>query len=140
MSATSAPSADLSWILDELVNVPHTRHAVLLSADGLLTAASSGVDRELGETVAAIASGMQSLSRAGAAFASGDPNSPWEQTLTQFGNSFLVLMAAGDGSYLAVGADRDADIADVSYRMLKTIDRVGQTLAIAPRQDRTGSA
>ncbi|MFF8992511.1 roadblock/LC7 domain-containing protein [Streptomyces sp. NPDC014983] len=140
MSTPSAPSADLSWILDELVDVPHIRHAVLLSADGLLTAASSGVDRELGETVAAIASGMQSLSRAGAVFASGDPNSPWEQTLTQFGNSFLVLMAAGNGSYLAVGADREANIEDVSYRMIKTVDRVGQTLGLALRQDRAGSA
>ena len=49
-------------------------------------------------------------------------------------------MAAGDGSYLAVGADRDADIADVAYRMRKTIDRVGQTLGIAPRQDQASGA
>ncbi|MFG2440561.1 roadblock/LC7 domain-containing protein [Streptomyces sp. NPDC048508] len=135
-----APGADLNWILDDLVNVPHTRHAVLLSADGLLNAASSGVNREMGETVAAIASGMQSLSRAGANFASGDPDSPWEQTLTQFGNSFLILMAAGEGSYLAVSADREADLGDVSFRMLKTIDRVGEVLGIAPRHGGAGGA
>lgn len=135
-----SPGPDLTWILDELVAVPALRHAVLLSADGMMIASSAGVDRDQGDTLAAIASGMQSLSRNGAAFASGDPGEPWEYTMAKFGNSYLVLMAAGAGSYLAVGAGGDADLDDVAHRMLKTIDRLGEALGLAPRQAQASSA
>ncbi|WP_103500363.1 MULTISPECIES: roadblock/LC7 domain-containing protein [unclassified Streptomyces] len=133
------PAPNLSWILDELVSVQHARHAVLLSADGLMTATSEGVDRDLGDSVAALTSGLQSLSRAAAVFASGGED-PWEQTLVQFGNGFIFIVAAGEGTFLVVSAGRDVDIEAMSFRMGKTIDRVGQELGLAPRQTPVGGA
>ena len=42
MSATTSPRGDLTWLVNDLVGrVDQTRHAVVLSADGLLMATSS---------------------------------------------------------------------------------------------------
>lgn len=130
---SSAPTPDLSWILNQLMNVPHARHAVLLSADGLLLARTKDVDRDLADTAAAIMSGMQSLSRAAMAFASGKGDDVWESTMSQFRDGFLFLIAAGDGSYLAVAARRKVDVQHISYRMEKTVQACADALAQAPR-------
>ncbi|MFE0774282.1 roadblock/LC7 domain-containing protein [Streptomyces sp. NPDC058861] len=133
------PTGDINWILDELVNFPGTRHAVVLSSDGLMVGSSADVDRELADTVSAIASGMQSLSRRGAAFVQNEPT-PWEQTMVSFADGFLFLLAAAEGAYLIVSAGRDVDIEALSYRMGKTIDRLGPALRVAPRRDLTSPA
>lgn len=124
---------DLSWILNELVDVPHARDAVLLAGDGMLKARSKDVKRELAETVSALSSGMQSLSRGAADFSSGNAQDEWEQTMVQFGSSFLFLVAAGDGSYLAVSAGREVNVKALSVRIHHTIGRMREALAEAPR-------
>ncbi|TXL83957.1 roadblock/LC7 domain-containing protein [Streptomyces sp. IB2014 016-6] len=139
---TTGIDADLSGFLerDLMQRVPLSRHAVLLSTDGLMTACTSDVDRKLGEKIAAVASGMQSLSRTSSEFATGDPASKWEQTFVQFADGFLVLMAAGDGSHLAVAAAKDVDLLDLSYRMEKTVQGCKAILGQAPRQVTAGDA
>lgn len=89
-------SADLGLILDEeLVKaLPGVLRAVLLSRDGLVVTTSEGVERDLADTMAAAASGLLSLSREGAAFADCS-DSPLELTLIQYGDGYLVGMAAG---------------------------------------------
>lgn len=62
---------DLSWMLDSALEVPEARHAILVSADGLLMARSKDVGKDHGDTVAAAMSGMQSLSRTVADFCGG---------------------------------------------------------------------
>lgn len=138
---TTGINADLSGFLErDLMCVPLSRHAVLLSTDGLMTACTSGVDRDLGETIAAVASGMQALSRNTSQFATGDPASNWEQTFVQFAGGFLILMAAGDGSHLAVSAAKDVDMLDLSYRMEKTVQACKAVLGQAPRHVTAGDA
>ncbi|MDX3075822.1 roadblock/LC7 domain-containing protein [Streptomyces sp. MI02-7b] len=124
---------DVSWILDDLVAVPHGRNAVLLSADGLQVAASAGVDRDLADQVAALASGMQALSRNGAGFV-GDEQTPWQLTMVHYKFGFLFVIAAGAGSFLVTSAGRDVDVEGFSHRMTKAVDRLGEQLAVAPRQ------
>jgi predicted regulator of Ras-like GTPase activity (Roadblock/LC7/MglB family) len=130
---------DLSWILDELVSAPEARRAVLLSADGLQTAASDGVDRDTADTVAAMASGMQSLSRNGATFVSSN-KTPWQQTMVSYDDGFLFIIAAAEGAFLVVSAGPGVDIAAFSYQMTKTVERLGPELAVAPRQPQAESA
>ncbi|MEU7028880.1 roadblock/LC7 domain-containing protein [Streptomyces sp. NPDC046275] len=129
-----SPTPDTNWILNDLVTFPEARHAVVLSADGLMVGASADVDRELADTVSAIASGMQSLSKRGAAFIQNEPT-PWEQTMVSFRDGFLFLLAAAEGSYLVVSAGRNVDIEALSYRMRKTIDSLGPALQVAPRHN-----
>ncbi|CAM5666470.1 Roadblock/LC7 domain-containing protein OS=Streptomyces microflavus OX=1919 GN=G3I39_30800 PE=4 SV=1 [Streptomyces microflavus] len=44
---------DLTWVLNDVLQVPGARHAILVSADGLLFANSSEIGRDDAETVAA---------------------------------------------------------------------------------------
>ena len=131
MTNSASAVGDLGWILDKLLRTPHTLRAIVLSADGLMSASSDGVDRDMADRMAAAVSGMQALSREAAEFA--DCEGAWEMTMIQYRGGYLFVMAAGDGSYLAVSAGGDADVENVSYAMEETVDRLGKQLGIASR-------
>lgn len=124
---TKAQDGSLDWLLDDLVSrVPSARHAVVLSVDGLLMAASQGLSREDAEHMAAIAAGFQSLSRgAGRHFHGG----PVRQTIVEMESAFLFVTAAGQGACLAVLAEADSDIGLIAYEMALLVKRVGQNLS-----------
>ncbi|WP_424214865.1 roadblock/LC7 domain-containing protein [Streptomyces sp. BI20] len=125
-------SADpLDWLLDELVDrVGSIRKAVVLSGDGLATGTSAGLTREDGEHLAAVASGFHSLAKGvGRHFDSGRVR----QTVVELEEAFLFVMAAGDGSCLAVLADADSDVGQVAYEMTLMVKKVGAHLGTAPR-------
>jgi predicted regulator of Ras-like GTPase activity (Roadblock/LC7/MglB family) len=126
-------SADLTWILDDLIDFPGARHAVVLSADGLRMAVSRDVTDDIADHISATASGMQSLSRNAAAFV-GDDVIPWQQTMIQYRGGYLFLVAASDRSYLTASAQTDIDIVAFSDRIAKVVERLGSALGVAPRQ------
>lgn len=128
---------ELGWMLDEVLKVPEARHAILLSADGMLRAHSADIGRDDAERLAAGLSGVQSISRSTAEFC-GSPHTPWRQTLIEFAHGYVFLVAAGDGAYLAVSTTERVDMEAVSYRMHKLVDRLGQVLTSPARWD-TGS-
>ncbi|MBO0518030.1 roadblock/LC7 domain-containing protein, partial [Streptomyces beijiangensis] len=61
-------NTDLSWVLNDVLEVRGARHAVLVSGDGLLLQRSDDISRDDAETNAAAMSSMQSLSRAVSGF------------------------------------------------------------------------
>ncbi|MFZ3468959.1 roadblock/LC7 domain-containing protein [Streptomyces sp. 4.24] len=124
-------SGSLNWLLDELVDrVASIRKAVVLSGDGLPTGNSKDLTREDSEHLAAVASGFHSLAKGvGRHFDSGKVR----QTVVELDEAFLFVMAAGDGSCLAVLADADSDVGQVAYEMTLMVKRVGDHLATAPR-------
>ena len=67
MTTMSTEAANFSWLLDNFVkSVPGVRHTLVVSADGLLMAMSDDLDRTSGDQLAAIVSGMSSLTRGAA--------------------------------------------------------------------------
>lgn len=122
---------DLNWLLEDLVQrVADIRHAVLLSADGLLIASSSGIEREDAEHLAAVASGFQSLARgAGRHFQGGSVR----QTVVELDTGFLFVTAAGYGASLAIVAAPNCDVGLVAFEMNLLIQRVGKSLATVAR-------
>ncbi|WP_405824401.1 roadblock/LC7 domain-containing protein [Streptomyces sp. NBC_00838] len=134
------PPPNLGWILDDLVTVPCAKDAVLLSADGLLMATSKDVDRDLADTVSALSSGMQSLSHNAKVFSSGTEEDVWEQTMVQFGASFLFLVSTGKRSCLVVTAEREVNVQALSARIHKTITSLREALEQAPRHAAAGGA
>lgn len=61
-SPTQTEPRELDWVVGRFIDdVPGTAHAVLVSADGLLTAASAHLPPDRAEQVAAVASGLASL-------------------------------------------------------------------------------
>ncbi|MEV8509374.1 roadblock/LC7 domain-containing protein [Actinoplanes sp. NPDC051475] len=126
MAQTTNQSANLTWLLDELVErVPSARQAVVLSADGLMLGASAGMSREDAEHLSAMAAGFQSLAKgASRHFRAG----PVRQTVVEMEDAFLFVTAAGLGACLAVVAGSDADLGLVAYEMAMLVTRVGQTM------------
>ncbi|GIG56617.1 dynein regulation protein LC7 [Longispora fulva] len=131
MAQKTSTVRDLAWLLDDLVDrVAHARQAAVLSADGLLIAASSGLDREDADHLSAVAAGFQSLARgAGRHFGGGAVR----QTIIEMDSAFLFVIAAGHGACLAVLGSEDADIGLIAYEMAMLVARVGQYLATPSR-------
>ncbi|BBA98186.1 hypothetical protein RVR_4279 [Actinacidiphila reveromycinica] len=125
---------DLSWMLESALEVPGARHAVLISADGLLMARSQQVRKDEADTVAAAMSGIQSLSRTMGGFC-GDVNMSWRQTLVEFDGGWVFLISAGAGAYLAVSSAPDVDMAAITFRMQQLVGQLGKVLTAPPREN-----
>jgi predicted regulator of Ras-like GTPase activity (Roadblock/LC7/MglB family) len=131
-------TGDLSWLLDDLVSrVAEISKAVILTRDGLVVGASTGLTREDAEHLAAMAAGMQSLARgAGRHFGGGGVR----QTIVEMENAFLFVTAAGEGSCLAALTAASADVGLVAFEMAVLVKRVGPHLLVDPRPGSAGSA
>ncbi len=127
-------NTELSWMLEGALEVPGARHAILVSADGLLMARSKDVDKDHADTVAAAMSGMQSLSRTVAGF-SGGAAMQWRQTVVEFDGGWVFLISAGEGAYLAVSASPSVDMADITFRMQQLVAQLGKALTTPPREN-----
>jgi predicted regulator of Ras-like GTPase activity (Roadblock/LC7/MglB family) len=130
---TEVTNNKLGWMLDDALRMPETRYAILLSADGLLMAHSEGIHRDDAERQAAGMSGLQSLARSTAEFC-GSPDTVWHQTITEFEDGYVFLVAAGANAYLAVSASPRIDMEAVSYRLQELVQRLGKELSSPSRQ------
>src|SRR5580704_17513412 len=111
-------------MLKDLVDgVPGTRHAVVLSADGLRMG-KYGTDEDTADRLAAASAGLQSLSTAIAAELPG-----WDHRIRlvviEAGGGLFYLMAAGAGAYLAVLADEEVDAGLMGQQMRSVVARIG---------------
>ncbi|MEV6792189.1 roadblock/LC7 domain-containing protein [Streptomyces sp. NPDC051320] len=125
---------DLSWVLNDVLQVPGAQHAILVSADGLLLASSDDIGRDDAETVAAAMSSMQSLSRAVAPFVGKQTPGRWRQTLLEYEGGWIFLIAAGSGAYLAAAAAAEVDMEAMSFRMQQLVSALGKAMTTPPRQ------
>jgi predicted regulator of Ras-like GTPase activity (Roadblock/LC7/MglB family) len=128
--------ADLDWLLEDLVNrVVGARHAVVLSADGLLVGRSNELSKEDAEHLSAVASAFQSLARGtGRQFGGGRVR----QTIVEMEHAFLFVTAAGQGTCLAVLGEEDGDVGLIAYEMNMLVKQVGSVLNAPPRVDTAG--
>ena len=133
MSSLSHDAQNLNWLVANFANrVPGIAHAVAVSADGLLLAVSSGLSRDHADQLAAIVSGLASLTQGAALCFEGGKVS---QTVVEMGTGFLVVMSLNDGSSLAVLASRACDIGRVGYEMALVAERVGGVLTPTLRSE-----
>jgi uncharacterized protein len=125
------PVNQLDWLLDDLVNrVPDVQRAVFLSQDGLALGASKALQRDDAEHLAALAAGFQSLARgAGRHFGGGEVR----QTIIEMAAGFLFVMAAGQGTCLALLTGADPDVGQVAYEMAVLVQRTGEHLQVGTR-------
>ncbi|MBJ7357830.1 roadblock/LC7 domain-containing protein [Nocardioides sp.] len=131
LSATPGDERNLDWVVSKFVNeVPSAAHAILVSADGLLMAASSSIPYERAEQVAAVSSGLASLAVGAARLFDGGAVL---QTVVEMQRGYLLLMSVGDGSHLAVLTEDSADIGQVGYEMALLVDRVGRVIQAQAR-------
>lgn len=121
MSTTSNEPARFGWLLDQFVrSVAGTRHALVVSADGLLMAMSQGLDRTSGDQLGAIVSGISSLARGASQQLEAGPV---QQAIVEMEKGFLFLMNISNGSVLAVVAESNCDVGLVGYEMALLVSR-----------------
>jgi uncharacterized protein len=113
-----------AWLLTNFVkHVPGVSHAVAVSSDGLLLTSSDGLPRDRADQLAAVASGLLSLTRGAArVFGAGEV----VQTIVEMELGCMLLMAIADGACLAVLASPRCDMGLVAYEMTLLVDRAGE--------------
>jgi len=132
MTQTKSNAEQLGWLLDNLVSrVANVRQALLLSRDGLVVATSKNMSREEGDNLSALAAGVHSLAR-GVGKQVG--NEAVRQTIIEMDSAFLFVMAAGQGTCLAVLASAEANLGVMAYEMAMLVRRMGVHLTAGPRQ------
>ncbi|AQA12983.1 roadblock/LC7 domain-containing protein [Streptomyces samsunensis] len=129
----------LDWLLENLLEkTPGSRHALVLSRDGLKLCLSSGLSVDQADQLAAIASGIQSLAH-GASIEFGDGSGGVRQSMTEFHGGILFIVEAGEGAHLAVVAHDDADVGIIGHNMNELVEQIGDHLRAAPRVAAGGS-
>jgi uncharacterized protein len=126
VSSLTRPAQDLNWLATSFAErVPSVAHAIVVSADGLPLAFSDGFPPDRADQLAAVTSGLTSLTQGAARVFEGGPVT---QTVVEMQRGLLLVMAIGDGSSLAVLASADCDMGLVAYEMTLLVDRVGRAL------------
>jgi predicted regulator of Ras-like GTPase activity (Roadblock/LC7/MglB family) len=126
MPPFSAEARDLNWLIGKFTkNTPGVAHAMVVSADGLPVAVSERLDRGRADQVAAIASGLASLTQGAARCIDGGLV---KQTVVEMGRGLLVVMSISDGSCLTVLAASPCDVGMIAYEMALLVARAGDVL------------
>jgi uncharacterized protein len=126
MPQLSAEARDLNWLLGKFARTtPRVAHAMVVSADGLPVAVSDRLDRASADQLAAIASGLASLTQGAARLIGGGAV---EQTVVEMERGLLLLMSISDGSCLAVLVASPCEVGLVAYQMAMLVARVGEVL------------
>lgn len=126
MSQAAPSLRNLSWLLTNFVErVPAVAHALVVSSDGLPLACSDGFPKDRVDQLAAVASGLSSLTQGAARVFEGGVVT---QTVVEMRRGLLIMMTISDGSSLAVLAAPDCDMGLVAYEMALLVERVGHVL------------
>lgn len=121
MTTLSPEATNFGWLLGNFVRtVPGVRHTLVVSADGLLMAMSDELDRVSGDQMAAIVSGLASLTRGAARQLRAGVV---RQAVVEMDELFLFTTSISDGSVLAVVADATCDVGLVGYEMTLLVSR-----------------
>ncbi len=136
MTSVSSDAQNLNWLINSFVDrVPGVAHTVVVSADGLLLAVSDGFPRDRADQLAAVASGLVSLTQGAArVFEAGNVT----QTVVEMEHGFLFIMAISDGASMAVLAAPSCDIGLVGYEMALLVTRAKDVLTPALRAELQG--
>lgn len=133
MATQQQQPGSYAWLVTDFVRrVPGAAHAVLVAANGLLLAGSRGMPRDRAEQLAAVASGLASMT-AGAArcFDAGEV----AQTIVEMDGGYLLLTVVPDGSALAVLASPQCELGTVAYEMTLLVERIAADLTPADPAD-----
>jgi uncharacterized protein len=132
------PAQDLNWLITNFVErVASVAHAIVVSSDGLPMAYSQGFPADRVDQLAAVTSGLTSLTQGASRVFEGGAVT---QTVVEMQRGLLIVMAISDGSSLAVLAAADCDMGLVAYEMALLVERVGSALTPEVRNAASSSS
>jgi uncharacterized protein len=133
MPQLSAEARDLNWLIGNFAKrTPGIAHAMVVSADGLPVAVSERLDRAKADQLAAITSGVASLSQGAARYFDAGTV---KQTVVEMERGFLFVMAISDGSCLAALAASSCDVGGVGYELATLVARAAEVLTPSLRAE-----
>jgi predicted regulator of Ras-like GTPase activity (Roadblock/LC7/MglB family) len=119
-------SDEFGWLLSSFTRgTPGAAHTVVVSSDGLLLSGSDSLPRDRADQLAAVVSGLQSLTNGAATLFEGGEV---DQTVVEMRRGLLLTMTVSEGSCLAVLASPDSDIGVLAYEMMALRQKVGRLL------------
>src|SRR5262245_7283675 len=129
----SQVARDFNWLINAFTErVAGVSHAVVVSSDGLRVAMSDHLPRDSADQLAAVTSGLVSVTSGAARIFDGDEV---RQTVVEMGRGYFLVMSIRDGSILATLAAREADVGVVGYEMAKLAKQAGEVLTPAVRAE-----
>ena len=133
MRGMSQEAESLNWLISNFVErVPGVAHTIVVSSDGLLIASSKGLTRDRADQLAAVASGLASLTQGSARIFEGGAVT---QTVVEMARGFLYVMAISDGSVMATLPATESDMGLIGYEMTNLVERTGEVLTPALREE-----
>jgi uncharacterized protein len=131
---TLSPDArNLNWLVGNFARAtPGVAHAMVVSADGLPVAVSERMDRPRADQLAAIASGLASLTDGAARCFKGGLV---KHTVVEMERGFLFVMSISDGSCLVCLAAPNCNAGVVAYEMTVLVARAGDVLTPSLRAE-----
>jgi len=133
VSSPTTDDRDLNWLVGSFVDrIAGASSAVVVTTDGLVLAMSERIPRDRADQLAAVTSGLASLT-AGAARVF--QAAPVNQVIVEMAGGYLFVTTVSDGSALAVMCDPDCDIGLIGYEMSLLVSRIGQLLTPALRSE-----
>ncbi|WP_236569667.1 roadblock/LC7 domain-containing protein [Streptomyces sp. MBT59] len=100
---TATTDEKLNWLLEGLLDrTPGTRHALVLSRDGLKLCRTPELSVDQADQLAAISAGIQSLSH-GASIEFGDGTGGVRSAMAEFYGGVLFIVEAGAGAHRGRG-------------------------------------
>jgi uncharacterized protein len=122
---------DLNGLITNFVErVDSVAHAIVVSSDGLPMAYSQGFPADRVDQLAAVTSGLASLTQGASRVFEGGPVA---QTVVEMQRGLLIMMAISDGSSIAVLAAPNCDMGLVAYEMVLLVEQVGNALTPGAR-------
>ena len=133
MSQLSADARNLNWLVGNFAKAtPGVAHAMVISADGLPVAISERLDRARADQLAAIGSGLASLTVGASRCFDGGVV---KQCVVEMEGGFMFIMSISDGSCLAVLAATTCNVGVVAYEMAVLVARAGDVLTPSLRAE-----
>jgi uncharacterized protein len=131
---TNAPDGgELDWLINSFVDrIPGLTSALVVTTDGLVLAHSHRIARDTADQLAAVTSGLASLT-AGAARCL-DAGTV-QQVIVELDRGYLFVTTISGGSALALMCDSECDIGLIGYEMSLLVTRIGQVLTPTLRSD-----
>jgi predicted regulator of Ras-like GTPase activity (Roadblock/LC7/MglB family) len=125
---------ELAWLVETFVErIPGVTSGVVITTDGLVLAHSQRLARDTADHLAAVTSGLASLTTGAAkTLGAGAVN----QVIVEMEGGYFFVSSISAGSALALMCQPDCDIGLVGYEMSLLVTRIGQ--ALTPEMRRSG--
>jgi predicted regulator of Ras-like GTPase activity (Roadblock/LC7/MglB family) len=121
----------LDWLMSNFVQqVPDVQRAITVSADGLRLAASDDLSTDLADQLAAVISGLASLTSGAARYLT---TGTVRQTIVDMDGGVLLVMSVGELALVGVLAAAGCDLGQVGYETAMLVHRVADALEPATR-------